>query len=485
MLSCFLLNQIRFLGWPNPILPDTNIVFESMATISIIAQFFLCLSILIVLHEGGHYLAARMTGTRVDKFYLFFDFLFPFPDKMNFSLWKKKIGDTEYGIGWFPMGGYVAIAGMQDETQDAPDPNREPLPDEYMAKSKLQKLFIMLGGVIVNFILGFLIYAMVLWVWGEEKLPTDNAKYGIYADELGQELGFKDGDTVLKVGNVTMDYLDRGVLKRQLTVKQQDEITVKRDGKTMTFKVDETAKKKIMTYKARKSQLIGPRFPFVLHEITAKSPADESDLMVGDRIVSVNDTSTVYFQDFARKAKHYKDTEITIGYQRGEQDTVLFTKVTLDKDGKMGVVSVAANEILEFETIEYGLGEAMPAGFHDGMEFIKDQFAAFGMMFSGDLKVTESLGGFGSIGGLFDPKWDWHKFWIITGMLSLILAIMNLLPIPLLDGGYVMFLLIEMVTGREIPERIMNVLLNIGLYLILGLMIFANGMDILRFIGLA
>lgn len=430
-------------------------------------------------------MAARMTGTRVDKFYLFFDFLFPFPDKWNFAIWKKKIGKTEYGLGWFPMGGYVAIAGMQDETQDAPDPDREPLPDEYMAKSKPQKLFIMLGGVIVNFILGFLIYAMVLFVWGEEKLPMAEAEYGIYVDELGAELGLKDGDKILAIGDEEFKYLSSGSLKHSLGLQMKDKIKVLRDGKEVTITVKEETRKKIMTYKSRKMEIIGARMPFTVNEIKEGAPGASSDLEKGDRIVSLNDSPTLYFSDFVKKAGENKSQKVKVGYIRGEQDSTLFTNVTLDENGKMGIAPIFADEVFELETIEYGLGESFPAGFSKGMGFIKDQFSAFAMMFSGDLKVSESLGGFGSIGGLFDPSWDWHKFWAITGMLSLILAIMNLLPIPMLDGGYVMFLLFEMITGKEIPEKIMNVFMNIGLYMILALMIFANGMDILRAIGLA
>lgn len=451
-----------------------------MDTISVIAQFFLCLSILIVLHEGGHYLAARMTGTRVDKFYLFFDFLFPFPDKMNFALWKKKIGNTEYGLGWFPMGGYVAIAGMQDETQDAPDPNRKPLPDEYGAKSRPQKLFIMLGGVIVNFILGFLIYAMILFVWGEEKLPASELNNGVYVDELGEELGIKDGDQILAVGDTPFEYFNPGTIKLVLGIEGGTTITVLRDGKKEVITPSEEAIGKILAYEYKKAAIVGPRVPYIFGEIAKGSPAEAGGFMEGDSIVILDGFATPYKHEFLKKIKCRSKQIINVGYYRQGIDTIQYGAIELSETSTMGVGHKPLSYYFTSKKIEYGFVEAFPAGFYKGLGFIKTQLQAFKQMFSGKIKAQDSLGGFGSIGGLFDPSWDWHTFWSVTAMLSLILAIMNLLPIPLLDGGYVLFLLLEMVTRREIPDRIMNILMNVGLYMILGLMIFANGMDIIR-----
>ncbi len=456
-----------------------------MGILVTIAQLFLSLTILVTLHEFGHYIAARMFGTRVDKFYLFFDFLFPFPDKMNYALFKKKIGDTEFGIGWFPMGGYVSIAGMQDETQDAPDPDRVPAPDEYGSKKKWQKLIIMLGGVIVNFILGFFIYAMVLWVWGEDLLPNKEVKQnGIYVDSLGEELGFKDGDHILKIGDKPFEYMDRGQFRKAFSLGKQNQVTVLRDGKEMTFTVNEEARKKLLKYKYRRMEVVGARFPFVLDSVIVGNGGDKAGLKKGDKIVSLNDTTVNYFSDYNKRIKNYKDKEVKIGYLRSGVDSVLYTNAKVNENSKLGINAADDKQFFDYEHIDYSLGAAFPAGFSKGSEFIKDQFSAFGMMFSGEMKASESLGGFGSIGGLFGQTWNWKRFWYMTGILSLILAIMNLLPIPLLDGGYVVFLLYEMITGREIPDRIMNVLLNIGLYLVLFLMLYSNGLDILRALGI-
>ncbi len=455
-----------------------------MGILSIIAQLFLALTILITLHEAGHFFAARAFGNRVHKFYLFFDFLFPFPDKMNFALWKKKIGDTEYGIGWFPMGGYVAIAGMEDETQDAPDPDA-PIQDwDYRARKKWQKLIIMLGGVIVNFILGFLIYSMVLWVWGTDKLPmTEIQENGIAVDELGKELGLKDGDYILKVGDRPLQYLNGGIIRQELGLNEQETFTVIRDGQEKTFTVPKEAKDKVMTYAYRKAVLVEPRVPYVIGEITEGSAAEKAGLKENDNIVSIDGKPVNFKDEFFEEFKSVKDTAYTVGYIRDKDSTVLTTKLELGKNGKMGIRSKSQSYFFDLEHKDYGFIESFPAGFSEGADFIVTQFVAFGQMFKGNIKVTESLGGFGAIGGLFDPSWNWKRFWQITGMLSLILAIMNLLPIPMLDGGYVLFLLFEMITGKEIPEKVMNVLLNIGLIMVLFLMVFANGMDIWRAIA--
>ncbi len=452
-----------------------------MGVLIMIAQFFLSLSILVVLHEGGHYLAARLTGTRVNKFYLFFDFLFPFPDKWNFSLFKKKIGDTEYGIGWFPMGGYVSIAGMQDETQDAPDKDYIPQPDEYLAKSNWQKLFIMLGGVIVNFILGFFLYSMVLFVWGKEYLPVSEMKHGIYVDELGAEIGLKEGDKIISIEGEPVTKYNPGILRVKLGLEDKKSILVEREGEETTINVSEETRKKLLTHASKDYEIFGPRQPFYINKVSAKKPAAQAGIQKGDEIISFNDIPTLYFTDFKRLCLKNKGKEAKIGFKRN--DETIYKNIILTKNGTIGVEAIPAKEYFTFATTEYTLGESIPAGFKEGTDFIAMQFKAFGKMFQGKIKARDSLGGLFSIAQAYGPVWDWKKFWSITAMLSLILAIMNLLPIPLLDGGYVMFLLFEMITGKKIPDHIMNFLMTIGLYLILFLMVFANGMDILRKIG--
>ncbi len=452
-----------------------------MGTLIIIAQLFLSLTILVTLHEWGHYAAARMFGTRVEKFYLFFDFLFPFPDKMNFSLFKKKVGDTEYGIGWFPMGGYVKIAGMMDESRDESVMGREPAPDEYLAKAKWQRLIIMLGGVIVNFILGFLLYGMVLFVWGEKYLPNDQVTQGIYIDDLGEQLGLQNGDKILEVGKNTFERFNPGLIREYLALDGGKTIKVVRDGKEQVIQVPEAAIKELLKSKNKDKSIAIPNSPFVISKLDKSGPGEGAGLEKGDSLIGINGNDIRFFGQFRTIAQENKGKKVQIDYVRkGVRDSV---NLTLSENGTIGANNESMDYFFDMQTQEFGAGEAFTGGIDRGCSFIGKQFRAFGMMFSGDLKVQDSLGGFGSIGGLFSPTWDWHSFWKITAILSLILAIMNLLPIPLLDGGYVVFLLFEMITGREIPEKVMNVLLNIGLYFILGLMIFANGMDILRAIG--
>jgi len=449
-----------------------------MGIIIMIAQFFLCLSILIVLHEGGHYLAARMTGTRVHKFYLFFDFLFPFPNKWNFSLWKKKIGDTEYGLGWFPMGGYVAIAGMEDETQEKLD--RPPLPDEYGSKNRPQKLLIMLGGVIVNFLLGFFIYAMIFWYYGENKLSNNDVVNGIYVDELGEQLGLRDGDKILAIGDKDFKYFEPNNIRLDLGLNDVNSIKILRNGQEQTITINAEVAQEILAYKNKNMEIAGPRVPYIFGKISKGKPAEKAGMMMGDSIVSLDGKTTPFQNDFLKGIRCRGGETIKVGYYREDMDSVQYASLTLDENSKMGVGYQAMSYHFDLKHIEYGFAESFPAGYQKGMNFIGTQFKAFGKMFSGKIKAKDSLGGFGSIGGLFSKYWDWHRFWTITAMLSLILAIMNLLPIPMLDGGYVLFLLIEMITRREIPENIMNVLMNIGLWMILALMVFANGMDIIR-----
>ncbi|MGB1217488.1 MAG: site-2 protease family protein, partial [Saprospiraceae bacterium] len=380
-----------------------------MDTLVIIAQFLLSLSILVVLHEFGHFAAARMFGTRVDKFYLFFDFMFPFPDKLNFALWKKKIGDTEYGIGWFPMGGYVAIAGMQDETQEAKGPDYVPAPNEYGSKKKWQKLIIMLGGVIVNFILGFFIYAMVLWVWGEDRLPMSQLQDGIYVDELAAELGLQDGDKILKIGDVDFEYMNPGTFRKQLGLDEINIIQVERNGQTVTINVKEESRQKLLSYDYRKAKLFGPQVPFIIGSTAPDFPAEKAGLKEDDRIVSLNGEATPFQHQFLKGIKCKNNETIKVGYMRPGVDSTLYTSMTLNEEGKMGTNFKPLSEFFEVEHIKYGLVEAFPAGFKKGTAFISAQFQAFGQMFKGKIKVQDSLGGFGTIGGLFSPTWDWHS----------------------------------------------------------------------------
>ena len=444
-----------------------------------VGQLLLSLSILVTLHEMGHYLTARWFKTKVEKFYLFFDFLFPFANLMNFSLWKKKIGDTEYGIGWFPLGGYVKIAGMIDESNDKAFLDQAPQPWEFRSKPAWQRLIIMLGGVIVNFILGGLIYAGVLWFWGTEYLPSKNATYGIYADSLGRQIGFRDGDMITSIDDTPFEKFSEPSVKRAIIIENAQTITVKREGALVVLQIPEGFSKILAAHENKDKELFSLRVPFVADRVAPESPAESAGIQSGDQLIAFNDSPTPYFQDFFQMAKSNPGKEAVITLLRNNSDTITKT-LTLTDGGKIGVYPKGPGHFFKAERYDYSLLSALPAGFVRGFDFLAVQLKAFGQMFKGKIKASDSLGGFASIGQMFGSEWLWERFWNMTAALSIILAFMNLLPIPGLDGGYVMFLLMEIVTRRKPSDKVMEMAGTIGFILIIALMLWANGLDIVR-----
>lgn len=436
-----------------------------MGTLIIIGQLVLSLSILIVLHEFGHFLPARAFKTRVEKFYLFFD---PY-----FALFKKKIGETEWGIGWLPLGGYVKISGMIDESMDKEQMEGPPQPWEFRSKPAWQRLIIMLGGVTVNFILGFFIYGIVLFNWGEDVLPTENVKYGMYADSFAMEMGFRTGDELVSIDNQPVENFN--ALRLEIFKNESKNAQVIRDGESVTFDIPENLTGKLASYKGA---FVVPRIPFVIDELMPDYPAATSELKEGDWLIGINDLVTPYYDEFATEIKQFKGEEVTIVALRG-QDTIT-SVMKLGEEGIIGAVPQTADNFLTVEHKDYSFAEAVPAGTRRSIEFLSLQINAFGQMFTGKVKASESLGGFGSIAKMFSTTWDWQRFWRMTAILSLILAFMNLLPIPALDGGHVMFLLYEMITGRKPSDKFLEYATIAGFVVIVGLVIYANGLDVLR-----
>ena len=435
-----------------------------------IGQLVLSLSLLIVLHEFGHFLPARLFGTRVEKFYLFFD---PY-----FSLFKKQIGETEYGIGWLPLGGYVKISGMIDESFDKEQLEQEPQPWEFRSKPAWQRLIIMLGGVTVNFILGFFLFAMVLFAYGEEYLPNENVTAGIYADSLGREIGLRTGDKVLRVGDTELErFGDRHVL-RAIAINGVRELTVERDGREQQLEVDNRFADVLTRRDNKYKRIYIARFPFVVDEVTEGGPGAEAGLKQGDKLLSVDGQPARYYDEYFNAVKGRNNEEIQLRFEREGRSQPLDVNLKLNEDGKMLVRPYATNHFYETATIEYNVIEAIPAGFKRGMGFIGDQLNAFAEMFRGNIKPSETLGGFGSIGSMFPTTWSWETFWNLTASLSLILAIMNLLPIPALDGGHVMFLLYEVITGNKPSDKFLERATMVGFVLVLALILYANGLDI-------
>ncbi len=435
-----------------------------------VGQIMLSLMILVVLHELGHFLPARWFNTRVEKFYLFFD---PW-----FSLVKKKIGDTEYGIGWLPLGGYVKISGMVDESMDIEQMNEPAKPWEFRSKPAWQRLIIMLGGVTVNFILGFFLYSMVLFVWGEKYLPASNVTNGIYVDSLGMKLGLQDGDKILAIGDKHFDKFNDRILVKEIVINSISNIKIERDGQPLNIAVTPDKISLLASSKNSKSEIFGPRIPFKIAEVVKESPASKAGIQKDDQIIGINGSPTLYFHEFKRVSKNLISKPVEIMLLRNT-DTMIVALTTTEK-GTIGVANYMPDHYYKFETQNYTLASAFPAGIKKGTAFLGDQFKAFGQMFKGKIKASESLGGFGSIGSMFGDVWIWERFWTMTAILSLILAVMNLLPIPALDGGYVVFLIYEIISGRKPSDKFVEKAVTVGFFLLLALMVYANGLDIFR-----
>ncbi len=431
------------------------------------AQLILCLAILVILHEIGHFIFARIFKTRVEKFYLFFN---PW-----FALWKKKIGDTEYGVGWVPLGGYVKIAGMIDESMDKEQMKQPPQPWEFRSKPAWQRLLIMIGGVLMNFLFAFLIYVAVLYIWGEEYLPTSNVKYGIVVDETGEKLGFRNGDKILSVDYKPVENFANVV--PTIVFDKASSVQVERDSQRIDIPITNESFAILLKSKG----LFGLRFPFqfTIGDFAKKSPGRDAGLLKGDDVVSINGQTIHFHDEFQKVLAANKGKEIKIGVLRNQQK--LEIPLTLGEDGMIGISNSNTFEnLFEYKTIRYGLFESVPAGVARGIEMISNYLKQFKLFFMPKVKAYESLGGFITIGSIFPGYWDWHSFWNMTAFISIILAIMNLLPIPALDGGYVMFLLYELITRRKPSEKFMEYAVTIGLVLLFALVIFANANDILK-----
>ncbi len=445
-------------------------VIIDMGYLIMIAQFILSLSILIILHELGHFLPAKWFRTRVEKFYLFFD---PW-----FSLFKKKVGETEYGIGWLPLGGYVKISGMIDESMDTEQMKGPPQPWEFRSKPAWQRLIIMLGGVTVNFILGFILFGAVLYVWGSEYLPTKNIPHGYAMDSLALDMGLRHGDDILRIGHADFEVYNPGTLRKEIVINDARTVTVRRDGQVMDIPIDPKFVRILSSYRYKDADLFIPRTPSIIAEVLKNSPAEQAGLKPGDQLIAVNGQETPYFHQLYEIVRANKSTPLVFRFVReGREQEV---EITTTEEGTIGFARKSPTILFGTETREYGLVEAVPAGVVEGYDFLASQIKAFGKMFSGDIKASESLGGFGTISGLFPKEWSWQIFWRVTAILSLILGFMNLLPIPALDGGHVMFLIWEVLTGRKVSDKVMEYATIIGFAIVIGLVLFANGLDVLR-----
>lgn len=427
-------------------------------------QLILSLSILVVLHELGHFIPAKLFKTRVEKFYLFFD---PW-----FSLFRIRRGETEYGIGWLPLGGYVKISGMIDESMDKDQMKKPAEPWEFRSKPAWQRLIIMIGGVTVNVILGMIIYAGVLFYWGEQYIPTENVKYGIFADSTAQAYGLKNGDKILSVDNKYVENFMK--IQAEIVMNQAKSIQVERDGQKVDVPVQAPLIHHLM--KAKEPFII-PRFPFEVEKVEDNSVAKSAGLMKGDKLTGVNDVKTEFFDDFRAEVQKNKSQEVTVHFLRKNEPKEV--KVKVPENGILGIAPKSLDNYIELKKREYSFGESIPAGVKMAVTTLGSYVKQLKLIFSPETQAYKNLGGFIMLGDAFSADWDWQRFWTFTAFLSIVLAIMNILPIPALDGGHVMFLLYEVITGRKPNEKFMEYAQVAGMIFLFSLLLYANGNDII------
>jgi regulator of sigma E protease len=434
-------------------------------------QLILSLSILVVMHELGHFIPAKIFKCRVEKFYLFFD---PW-----FSLFKKKIGETVYGIGWLPLGGYVKIAGMVDESMDKEQMKMPAQPWEFRSKPAWQRLIIMIGGVTVNVLLAFFIYAMILFTWGETKLPMKNLSDGIWAiDSINHEIGLQTGDKIVAVNGEPVQYFED--LNAQFLLGET--ITIDRNGEQKNITIPENFIEQIVE-KGKRSALVLPRIPVIVGEVSDSSYAKRAGLKEKDIIKGIDDKDIKYFDEIKPMLSGRGGDTVAIRVSRDGKDVKINT--VLSKDASIGFYPILPGmddlermNVYQFDKKEYGFFESLPAGVSKAVDKLKFYVQQFKKILNPKTGAYKGIGGFKSMGSIF-PKyeWNWEAFWNITAFFSIVLAFMNLLPIPALDGGHVVFTLYEMITRRKPSEKFLEYAQIVGMVLLLGLIVYANAND--------
>ena len=438
------------------------------------SQFILSLSLLIVLHELGHFIPAKLFKTRVEKFYLFFDY--------KFSIFKKKIGETVYGIGWIPLGGYVKISGMIDESMDTEQLKEEPKPWEFRSKPAWQRLIIMLGGVFVNFILGIFIYIMLMYSYGEKYLPNENVANGVWVqDSLAVSLGLQNGDKILSVdgeeikkfSNITIEFING------------NNYTVERNGLIIKKELPVDFIDKLISRGKNAGMIVRPRSPFMFAEFQENSLNANSELKDKDIVIAINGQSLKYQDEVESLLNENKGKEISMTVKRGEENKTF--NVAVNDNGKLGVViyGMTFSDLeklgyYDLADINYSFADAIPAGINKSYETLTNYVKQLKKIFNPSTGAYKGLGGFISIGSIFPSTWSAESFWNITAFLSIMLGFMNLLPIPALDGGHVVFTLWEMITGKKPSDKFLEYAQVTGFILLIALLLFANGNDIFR-----
>jgi regulator of sigma E protease len=430
------------------------------------SQLILGLCLLVLLHEWGHYYAARVFGIRVEKFYVFVD------------AWGKKLfsfrkGDTEFGLGWLPIGGYVKIAGMVDESVDKQQLAAPAKPDEFRSKPAWQRLIVMIGGVTVNALLGILLFAMVLWYWGQQKIPMNSLPHGLATNTFAEELGLQPGDKLYAVNRKPVLYFE-DLYSPEYLLQSSVVLEINRDQRSLELKLPSDFFRQFL--EQDQSMFLTPRMRFAVGEVAVGMPAQQAGIRDGDSIVAINDQRVQYFDEVQKILKNNKSRICTLSIRRSGGSLVNLP-VKVSEQGTIGFYPVM--EQIPTQTVRYSVLAALPAGARMGWKTISDNLKGFGMIFRGEVPVEKSLGGPIAIAKkMYGGIWDWQRFWTTTALLSMILAIMNLLPIPALDGGHVVFLLVEMVTGRPLSEKFLIAAQYAGMVLLIALMVFAFGNDL-------
>ena len=431
------------------------------------AQFILSFSIIVVLHELGHFIPARLFGARVEKFYLFFN--------PGFSLWKKKIGDTEYGLGWIPFGGYVKISGMIDESMDKEQMNKAPESYELRSKPAYQRLIVMLGGVIVNVILAIVIFIGIAWFWGDDFLPAKNLSYGIHPTEISKKMGLQDGDII--VGLDQKELKDFFELESKIVLEDPKTIQVKRGDSVLSLAIPTTIAAELSNAN-NTTAFVVPLFPVIVDSIGKSAVVVEGSFQKNDTLLSINGESIKYQHEFIEVKKKYSDSLVTILAKRG-MDTVTI-RTLINNKAQLGLFVKLPMQLFKTVHQEYSFAEAIPTGIQRCFTTLDNYVTGIKQIFTGKVNPNDSLGSLMSIGNTFPSQWDWERFWTLTAVFSIVLGFMNVLPIPALDGGHALFILFEMITGRKPSDKFMEYAQIAGMILMFGLMLYALGLDFWR-----